>query len=148
MHKRFYEAGLRFSCQRCSLCCRRDPGYVFLSELDVSRLVSWAGSAREAFIVRYCRWVSCGDEVEYLCLKEKPNYDCLLWSDGCLAYEHRPLQCSTYPFWPRLLADEDAWKENAMDCPGIDVGQLHGYEEIERQLRRRVEEPIITRQKP
>ncbi|MDR3247725.1 MAG: YkgJ family cysteine cluster protein, partial [Treponema sp.] len=34
----FYANGLRFSCTRCSSCCRYESGYVFLSPEDVDVL--------------------------------------------------------------------------------------------------------------
>jgi hypothetical protein len=85
------------------------------------------------------------DGNEYLCLLEKANYDCILWDGGCIAYEHRPLQCSSYPFWPSLLTDEDWWEANARDCPGVNRGELHDRTEIEAHLTRRRSEPYIRR---
>jgi len=35
MEDSFYKDGLSFECQACSNCCRKDPGYVFLSEKDL-----------------------------------------------------------------------------------------------------------------
>ena len=127
----FYAEGLHFSCQRCSLCCRHDPGVVRLSERDLASLIEWAGLSRERFIERYCRWVDRGDGTENLCLLEKKNYDCVFWDQGCTAYEARPFQCSSYPFWPSLLRDEDWWAANAADCPGVNKGKLHDRAEIE-----------------
>jgi hypothetical protein len=141
----FYGRGLRFECQRCSGCCRHDPGFVHLSESDLARLIAWSGLARESFIKAYCRWVPRGDGQETLCLLEKPGYDCVLWDGGCVAYEQRPLQCSTYPFWPSLLCDEDWWDANARDCPGIGKGPLHPLEEIDACLEARRREPYIKR---
>lgn len=145
MSKPFYAAGLRFSCQRCSSCCRFDPGYVNLSEKDVASLMDWSGLDRPSFIARYCRWVQKSDGFEYLCLLEKPGYDCILWDNGCIAYMARPFQCSSYPFWPSLLSDEDWWEANGRDCPGVNQGTLHGREEIEAYLTRRKAEPYIRR---
>lgn len=147
MKESFYQKGLRFSCQRCSSCCRHDPGFVNLSEKDLSNLIAWATTDRDSFIENYCRWVARPDGYEYLCLKEKENFDCILWSEGCIAYENRPFQCSSYPFWPSLLTDEDWWAANACDCPGVNKGVLHSAEEIELFLARRKEEPYIKRPK-
>ena len=141
----FYRNGLRFQCAQCSACCRHDPGFVYLSERDLAALMAWSGLDREGFITRYCRWVSRGDGQEVLCLLEKPGYDCILWDGGCVAYESRPLQCSTYPFWPSLLADRDWWEANARECPGVNAGPLHGFEEIEACLEARRREPYIRR---
>jgi uncharacterized protein len=145
MSDEFYRDGLRFACQRCSGCCRFDPGIVNLSEQDLKRLLAWSGLTRDAFIAQYCRWVPKSDGFEYLCLLEKPNYDCILWDGGCIAYEARPFQCSSYPFWPSLLSDEDWWEANAQDCPGVNVGELHGKDEIKAYLTRRRAEPYIRR---
>lgn len=145
MNTPFYANGLRFSCQRCSCCCRHDPGFVHLSEQDLSRLLSWSGLDRDSFISKWCRWVDRNDGYEYLCLLEKDNYDCILWEDGCKAYEDRPFQCSSYPFWPSLLMDEDWWEANARDCPGVNKGAVHDRDEIESYLARRRAEPYIRR---
>jgi len=141
----FYKDGLRFSCQRCSVCCRHDPGYVNISEQDLEKLLKWANLDREQFIEKYCRWVSKPDGFEYLCLQEKPGYDCILWDGGCIAYNSRPIQCSSYPFWASLVTDEDWWEANGRDCPGVNVGELHSREEIDKHLTRRRAEPYIRR---
>lgn len=147
MNEPFYADGLHFSCQRCSGCCRHDPGVVRLSEQDLARLLAWSGLDRDGFISKYCRWVDRGDGTENLCLLEKKNYDCILWDQGCTAYESRPFQCSSYPFWPSLLRDEDWWAANAADCPGVNKGTLHERKEIESFLERRKREPYIMRKK-
>jgi len=141
----FYKDGLCFTCQRCSSCCRFDPGFVNLSETDLEKLLKWANLDRDAFIAAWCRWVPKGDGDEYLCLKEKADFDCILWDDGCKAYESRPLQCSSYPFWSSLVTDEDWWEANAQDCPGINKGTLHSREEIESRLTTRRSQPYIHR---
>ena len=32
----------------------------------------------------------------------------------CGIYEARPIQCSTYPWWPSLLESEEAWEDEAV----------------------------------
>ena len=132
----FFDEGLRFECKRCSACCRFEPGIVSLTEQDLARLAAWANVTREAFIKEYCRRVavisSSGDEEERLCLKEKENFDCILWSGGCLAYEARPRQCATYPFWPSILKSRERWEKEAESCPGINSGKLYTKGEIAR----------------
>ncbi len=50
MEEVFYGRGLRFECTRCSRCCRHNPGYVFLSPVDLARLaeaqIIWLASIR------------------------------------------------------------------------------------------------------
>ncbi|ULQ59983.1 YkgJ family cysteine cluster protein [Brucepastera parasyntrophica] len=141
----FYHNGLRFECQRCSSCCRFEPGIVNLSSQDLEKLVKWSTLDTDAFISGFCRWVLKNDGYEYLCLQEKENYDCILWDNGCIAYESRPYQCSSYPFWISLLSDEDWWNINAQDCRGINSGKIYTSAEIENMMQKRRQEPYIRR---
>ena len=145
--KRFYADGLHFSCAQCSHCCRDFPGVVLLSKRDMARLCEWANLTEEQFIQVYCRWVKDEKGKEWLSLREKQNYDCILWENGgCTAYTARPVQCSTYPFWTSVLKSKKAWKERAKECPGIDKGTLHSAEEIEEALLRYELREAITRE--
>jgi Fe-S-cluster containining protein len=139
----FYAQGLRFSCARCSQCCRIDPGFVFLRKNDVEMLVSALKMRYTEFIKRYCRWTPNTDGGEQLSLKEKPDYDCIFWSNGCALYDARPLQCRAYPFWPSMIASREAWE--AAKCPGMGTGTLYSREEIEALAARQRAEPIIER---
>src|SRR5574344_929108 len=121
----FYENGLHFECNKCSRCCRIKPGFVYLSRKDLTNLCIWFKFKDKFFIEKYCRWVTFYDNTEVLCLKENAAFDCVLWEDGCTAYESRPIQCSTDPFWSHFLEDERDWNENARECPGINQGHLH-----------------------
>ena len=145
MKDTFYTNGLHFSCTGCSACCRHDPGFVYLSRKDLVRLALWADMSSDDFIQAYCRWVYRNDGYEYLCLREKKNYDCILWDDGCIAYEERPLQCSSYPFWASNLLDEEWWNASAATCPGMNTGQLYTYDQITDILNQRTAEPYIRR---
>ena len=141
----FWKDGLRFSCARCSGCCRFDPGFVYLSERDLVSLQQWASLERDAFIKSFCRWVLQGDGYEYLCLKERANYDCILWNKGCIAYQNRPFQCSSYPFWACLLETPFGWEMNARSCPGINNGTWHSPQEIQSLLDKAQQFPVIKR---
>lgn len=132
----FYSQGLNFSCTRCSRCCRHEPGFVYLSRRDLTNLCQCFNLGERQLIDRYCRWVPYYDGTEVLCLRERPNNDCILWDSGCTAYEFRPVQCSTYPFWTSILKGREAWEEEAKGCPGINCGSLHPCVEVEESLRR------------
>ena len=139
----FYTNGLRFSCTRCSLCCRFDSGYVWLSRADLNRLAEGLGTTTERVIDRYCRVVDIGG-FRHLSLREQRNNDCVFWINGaCSVYASRPTQCSTYPFWEHQLSDRQTWGRTAEDCPGIGLGRCHSREEIGRLLeKRRLEPPL------
>ena len=102
---------------------------------------------RAEFIQNYCRWVLQGDGYEYLCLKELPNYDCILWNNGCIAYHYRPFQCASYPFWDYLLENEQRWNANARSCPGINRGKNYSAEDIQGLLDTAKQFPVIRRRR-
>jgi Fe-S-cluster containining protein len=84
--------------------------------------------ATEEFRRRYvtARWRA-------LSLKERSNGDCIFYdavSGRCSIYPVRPLQCRLFPFWPALLASEEAWNAAAVLCPGMNRGDCHTAEEI------------------
>jgi Fe-S-cluster containining protein len=95
------------------------------------------------FVEFYCRWVPGLDGVEQLSLKERGNYDCIFWKNGCSVYEARPLQCRTFPFWPSILSSVGSWE--AISCSGMGKGALHSMKEIELALARQKTEPVISR---
>ena len=146
MGEPFYANGLRFSCTRCSSCCRYDSGYVFLSEADATVLAAALKIEYTDFIEQYCRWVGAGAE-ERLSLNEKADFDCIFWDAQCSVYQHRPLQCRTFPFWHSLTHSAATWADAGRGCLGINRGALHGRKEIEDCLADRTAEKIITRGK-
>jgi Fe-S-cluster containining protein len=85
--------------------------------------------------------------MECLSLKEKPNFDCIFWEDGCTVYKSRPLQCSTFPFWKPILANAGIWRQMAKDCPGMGNGTLYTFAEIETALESRRIHQNITRKR-
>ncbi|MGI5172055.1 YkgJ family cysteine cluster protein [Treponema sp. OMZ 840] len=127
----FYSQGLHFSCTRCSHCCRAEPGFVYLSQSDLTNLCKWFNLKAAEFIRLYCRFVYNAEGKKVLSLREKPGYDCILWNNGCTAYGARPIQCSTYPFWSFILQNRHTWESEAAACPGINRGKLYSAEEIE-----------------
>ncbi|MDR1301432.1 MAG: YkgJ family cysteine cluster protein [Treponema sp.] len=141
----FYHKGLRFSCTRCSACCRYESGFVFLSKKDVLILATALQMGYTDVIVTYCRWVPGTSQEERLSLKETVDYDCIFWKNGCSVYEGRPLQCRTFPFWSSILVSPDSWDYTAASCPGMGKGMLHTKDEIEGWIRRQREEPLMVR---
>jgi len=145
----FYKDGLRFTCNRCSKCCTGQPGFVFLSEDDLNALSTHLKMSESAVIKEFCRYVYLSGTGQYgasgsgtvqsgggklLTLKDKPNYDCIFWEDGCKVYEARPVQCKTYPFWVKFLESREAWESAAEECPGIGNGELRSVEFINECL--------------
>ena len=128
--KPFYEKGLRFECQKeCSGCCGGSPGYVFLKEEEISTIHQHLGISREDFLRDYTKAVE--DRVSLLDV-EKNNWDCVMLKNGkCSIYAIRPMQCRTFPFWPRNIASKSDWRELDNHCPGLNKGRLFSKNEIE-----------------
>lgn len=149
MFDHFYASGLCFSCRRCSACCRFEPGFVFLSEKDVSSLMKALQMKRNEFLETFCRWVPGENGTFQLSLKEKSSNDCIFWDSaqggGCSVYESRPLQCRTFPFWDSVVSSERSWKMTAQTCPGMNKGDLRSRDFIEKCLAMRQTEPIISK---
>ena len=141
---KFYGNGLRFECQRCSACCRHEPGYVFLTKRDLEMLAESMVLEEKVFLEQYCRTINLGG-IKRISLIEKKNYDCVFWKeDGCAVYNARPVQCRTYPFWISYLEDEKDWNELAHSCPGVGKGGIVSMVEIEKRIAERQEEPMLT----
>jgi uncharacterized protein len=139
----FYKAGLRFECTRCSRCCRHTPGYVFLSSLDLDVLAAALGRDRQDVLREYCRRVPLG-LARRISLKEKANFDCILWENGgCSVYKARPLQCRSFPFWSGCVSSPEEWENHGRQCPGIGQGALHSKQEIEKWLQQRLKEGFL-----
>ncbi|MFA6856369.1 MAG: YkgJ family cysteine cluster protein [Treponema sp.] len=130
----FFDNGLHFTCTCCSHCCRIEPGFVFLSHEDLTKLCLWFNLTEDQFVEQYCRMVPYYDGTNVLCLRETNAYDCILWDNGCTAYGARPVQCATYPFWTRLLSRIFFWNNEKKSCPGIGTGKLWTKNEIMNQL--------------
>jgi len=141
----FYAQGLKFSCKRCSACCRFESGYVYLSENDLKKLTRLTDMDDKSFIGSYCRWVMDPRGNKVLSLREKQNKDCIFWESECMIYEARPLQCSTFPFWESNVSSEYNWDAAAAGCPGINSGKLYSNAEITRFLKLRSSEPLYCK---
>jgi Fe-S-cluster containining protein len=136
---RFCESGLKFTCTRCSCCCRFDSGYVWLSRGDLEGIARHLGLTVKSVVERYCRIVDVGG-MQQISLTEQPNMDCVFWQEGsCSIYEHRPVQCRTYPFWGPHLDSRESWDRLEESCPGVNIGRMHAPQEIDELVRARVQ---------
>jgi Fe-S-cluster containining protein len=141
----FYAGGLRFSCIRCSACCRYESGFVFLSQNDVKLLATECKMEYTDFVETYCRWIPAGAGEERLSLKETSNYDCVFWKNGCVVYAARPLQCRAFPFWRSIVFSAGSWDMAKTGCPGMGRGALVSGDEIESWLEQQKAEPVLVR---
>lgn len=137
------ESGLRFECTRCGACCRRDDGHLFLSAVDLRRLAEHLTLSDEEFFLQYCEIVDVR-LAQRVSLAADPDGRCVfLDGNRCAVYEHRPLQCRSFPFWASNLADTEAWNSVGQVCPGVNQGRLWPSQELEEILERSEQEPLI-----
>ncbi|MFN3696248.1 MAG: YkgJ family cysteine cluster protein [Pseudobdellovibrio sp.] len=130
----FYEDGLKFECQGSGNCCTShgEFGFVFLTLEDRRRFAKHFNMTTSAFTKQFC---DLRDGVWHL--KEDPkNPDCMfLKNKRCSAYEARPTQCRTWPFWPEVMNPKSWQKEVASFCPGIGKGRIWTKDEIEKTMQ-------------
>lgn len=128
----WYKDGLHFKCTGCGKCCTGAPGFVFLTEEDIQKLLQHLKISKEEFVRRYTKSFN-----GRLSLRDDtPNYSCIFLKDGkyCQVYQARPVQCKTYPYWLGNISSEAQWMEESERCEGINHpdAPLIPKEEIER----------------
>jgi hypothetical protein len=124
----WYAQGLRFGCTACGRCCGGAPGYVWVSDAEISDIAARLGVPEADFRRQYVRRLWRGRS-----LREKSNYDCVLLDGAgrCTVYDVRPIQCRTWPFWPSNLRSPEVWRDACRRCPGMGQGPLYVFEQIE-----------------
>lgn len=127
----WYAKGLSFQCTGCGHCCTGAPGYVWLTDEEITALASHLNLSREEFLHAHTRSVE-----GRISLNEDPgHYDCtFLKENQCTVYEVRPQQCRTFPWWGENLASPKAWRQASRECEGIcSQAPTVSFEEIEAQ---------------
>jgi hypothetical protein len=132
----WYSEGLRFECLRCGVCCRGEPGYIWVSVEEIKKIANYLDLSLDVFGKRYLRKV-----YSRYSLRERANGDCVMYNEGCRIYPVRPCQCVTFPFWPMNLQKPSDWKKIIQLCPDVDNGPLHSQKEIQDivEVQRRYE---------
>src|SRR5690349_18331513 len=103
--------GLQFTCQQCGNCCTGEPGYVWVSDIELARLAEHLKLPQREVIEKYCRKVhgklslkevrSPAGQHDCIFLREKKpengNGDRIVQPTRvCSIYPVRPLQCRTW----------------------------------------------------
>ncbi len=127
----WYAEGLRFECTQCGDCCSGAEGYVWVNQSEIDSMAERVGLTPLDFEKSYVKRVGVRRS-----LKERQNGDCVLLDEEtrkCTAYEQRPRQCKTWPFWDSNLRSKKAWEEAAEACPGCNKGTVVPLETIVQQ---------------
>ena len=127
--KHFLADGVRFECvPGCVKCCAI-PGVVYVFGEEIPALAAHFGISVDEFIEQRLRhhWA---DVYEFNFPSDEP---CIYLNEtGCEIYDVRPLQCSTFPFWPENIRNASVWRGVRKMCPGIGRGRTHVLEEVRR----------------
>lgn len=126
---------MRFQCQSGCIRCCEQKGFVYVTRDDIARLAGHLGIARAEFRRLYL----CGSPPLLRFRKQRDKQCPFLLADGCSVHAVKPLQCSTFPYWPELLANAAERREAAQYCPGINKGPLVNIElarEVADEVRR------------
>ena len=109
---------MRFQCQPGCIRCCEQKGFVYLTREDIARLAEHLGITHAEFQRRYL----CG-VTGLLRLRKQRHKQCpFLLSDGCSVHAIKPLQCSSFPYWPELLDKASERRQAAEYCPGMNHG--------------------------
>jgi len=128
---KWYKDGLKFSCTQCGNCCSGEPGYVWITKLEIRRVAGFLGRTDGFLDKKHLRRVG----FRYS-LTEKQGGDCIFLdrrgkTPRCLIYPVRPLQCRTWPFWSGVLRSRADWVIAGKKCPGIGLGRHYAFDELE-----------------
>ncbi|KAL3140928.1 hypothetical protein ABBQ32_005458 [Trebouxia sp. C0010 RCD-2024] len=113
-------ANKRFKCTECGKCCT-GSGEVYVNMAECSAIASHLRIPLDHFLETYCEQSANALGGRQLKSKDTLDKDCVFLEDKlCTVYQVRPVQCSTYPWWPSLM-DPVSWGiEGAEVCEGFD----------------------------
>ena len=129
----WFEKGLRFHCTECGKCCTGAPGYVWVTHEEIQSIAAHLNMQPDAFIKKYIRKV--GDR--FSLIENRKDFSCpFLKEKRCTIYPVRPKQCKTFPWWLENIRSEQAWKDAASFCEGINHpdGKVYSSKEVMHEL--------------
>ena len=117
------DSNLPFDCTGCGNCCKT-KGDVLLSPDETRSAASLLDLSVDEFKKRYVaeeevtvlmsldpERIPPGETGWTVLRQKEEDGSCVFLGEDnmCGVYEARPLQCSTYPFWPRIMASRESW---------------------------------------
>lgn len=131
----WYKDGLNFKCTECGKCCTGSPGFVWVSNEEMTAIAQLLNISIELFKRRYVRQ---RNNRYALVEKKSQNNDCIfLQGKKCQIYQARPSQCRTFPWWRENLNSKQSWEIAAQSCEGINPeAPLVPYSQIVEQLKK------------
>ena len=144
----WWRDGLKFGCTACGRCCHNE-GEVWMDSDEFTDLTLHLQKSPLAVLNEYVEMVENG----WVKIKSGDRKDgnplddrCIfLGEDGkqCTIYEARPIQCRTYPFWPKLILNQDSWDKEGV-VPDDVIGRHWSAAEGGCEGVNAIDAPIIS----
>jgi Fe-S-cluster containining protein len=117
------DKALPFDCTGCGKCCKTE-GSVYLSPAEISVAAVFLSVTSDTFIETYAsNTITDGKtSAPWIQLRNRKEGPCVfldLETNQCQIYSVRPVQCSTYPFWPTILQSRQAWNEEVRHADDV-----------------------------
>jgi len=121
--------GLKFACSGCGRCCQND-GDVWLDTDEFADLCEGLKMTPADVLERYTDeivggWVKLKNKAGKPSKEGKESDRCVFLDDDgkrCTIYEVRPVQCRTYPYWPKLLFNRTSYDAQAVQPDDAPTG--------------------------
>ena len=131
---KWYESlnSIPFECTGCGKCCQT-KGEVYLNPAETKGAADLlelsVNDFKQQYISRVEQFPTDRHEIGWTVLKQKAKdgiTECVFLKDNqCGIYGARPLQCSSYPFWPRYMDNVEGWNDEVVEEGG---DRLWSYE--------------------
>jgi len=118
-----------------------EPGYVYFTWAELEAMAAHLGMTAHRFSKQYGAEFDAGWQRWAINAMDGQGCPLLDKDRGCRVHPVKPKQCASFPFWPELLDDKEAWQDIKRYCPGLDAeeGRLYSEDEI---LQIRIESGI------
>ena len=126
-----YPRNIRFSCNKCGLCCgntSQKVRHVLLLDSDVRRIVSETKQDAKTFAIS-----TEHKRFRFEMLKNAQGKCVFLREGQCVIYEVRPLICRFYPFELKFeLSKETHVFSFTLECPAINQGKVLSQKDFKK----------------
>ena len=148
----WYSEGLPFECTQCGACCTGAEGYVLVSDDESRAIATRLGVSYDVFLKKYTHMTPAGRSLTERATAH--GQDCVFLDREtlpgkavCSLYEHRPMQCRTFPWWPENLRSERTWARVGRQCEGVGRGRIVPVEaiRIDRDAQRAYDARVAKR---